>query len=135
MTASSATVLVVDDDEDVLYLLQLILQGEGYCVQAARDGHEALAVLARVDPPGLVLLDLMMPGIDGLVVLQSIRQRPELRGTRVVVMSGQTLAGAEALSRGADRVLSKPIEMDELLRVVASELAAIVVDGDRPAHS
>jgi two-component system, OmpR family, response regulator MprA len=107
------TILVVDDDPNILSVLGRGLRFEGYDVQLAADGVEALR-LARVEPPDLVVLDVMLPGMDGLEVCQRLR-----RGTSVPLLMltardavPDRIAG---LDHGADDYLIKPFDFDELL--------------------
>ena len=119
MTApAQRTVLVVDDDADTRQGLCEILEDEGYRCEMADDGSEALGLLddtpQRVD---VVLLDLMMPRMDGWTVLRRMEADPKLRRVPVVVMSA---GGARALSSlpAQQLRLAKPIDIDELLPVL-----------------
>jgi two-component system response regulator MprA len=107
------TILVVDDDPKILSVLGRGLRFEGYDVHLVADGVEALRI-ARVEPPDLVVLDVMLPGMDGLEVCQRLR-----RGTSVPILMltardavPDRIAG---LDRGADDYLIKPFDFDELL--------------------
>jgi two-component system, OmpR family, response regulator MprA len=107
------TILLVDDDPKILSVLGRGLRFEGYDVQLVADGVEALRI-ARVEPPDLVVLDVMLPGMDGLEVCQRLR-----RGTNVPILMltardavPDRIAG---LDRGADDYLIKPFDFDELL--------------------
>jgi CheY-like chemotaxis protein len=112
-------VLVVEDDRDTREIIAEILRAGGHEVRSAGNGLEALQVLERDASVGLVLLDLMMPVMDGWQFLAARRNlRPE-REVPVVVLS----ATPEAVSAvDVDRVLAKPIEMESLLAVVAEHL-------------
>src|SRR5262245_1325349 len=110
---SGARVLVVDDEPQMLRSLRLILAGHGYDVVTAASGELALEEIGR-RLPDVILLDLMMPGIDGLEVCRRVRERSEVP---VIVLSAQ---GAEpvkvqALDLGADDYLTKPFGADELM--------------------
>jgi YesN/AraC family two-component response regulator len=103
------TVLVVDDDPGILNLHTRLLQEQGqYRVLQARNGREALALLAQTRP-ALVLLDLLMPELDGFGVLEAMRSMEQTRDVPVVVLTAQTLnqADMERLNRGVAAILSK----------------------------
>ncbi len=107
-----ATVLVVDDDDDMVDTMREILADEGHVVLCAKDGHEALAV-ARDATPDLVLLDLNMPGMDGREFLAEIRAEPALAHLNVVVLSGAVDA-----SDLPCEVVSKPLRLDTLIGLI-----------------
>jgi YesN/AraC family two-component response regulator len=104
------TILVVDDDPGSLDMHTRIVQQQSpaYRVLQARDGYEALAVIRRTRPD-LVLLDLMMPRLDGFGVLEAMRERPASRGIPVIILTGQTLTEQDMarLNHGMVSVLSK----------------------------
>ncbi len=113
-------ILVVDDDPEIIGLLRRGLSYEGYTVETAADGTEALAK-ARDHEPDLVILDVMMPGIDGLEVSKRLRQAGDVpilmltaKGTVTDVVAG--------LGSGADDYLVKPFAFDELLARVKAQL-------------
>jgi two-component system response regulator AtoC len=111
---ASATVLVADDDRTIRRNLVLLLQSEGYQTREAADGDEALALI-RSDNPDAVLLDLKMPGRDGLDVLGELG--PALADLPVIVITafGGSSAAIEAMRRGAYDYLTKPFDLDEVL--------------------
>jgi two-component system response regulator MprA len=110
---SSYRLLVVDDDREIRETLRTALEDEGFTVAVAANGAEAMAKM-HDRPPRLVLLDLMMPIVDGWEVLDRMRTDPSLAEVRVCVCS----AVADVRSTGADFVLRKPFEVDALLGIV-----------------
>ncbi len=121
---ASASVLVVDDEPQVVWMLQFSLEAEGYRTFAARDGRAALEEV-RARHPNLMLLDIMMPAMDGWSVLEEMRALPPEERPRVVVVSARSSLRdrAKAVELGADAFVPKPFDVDDLLGVV-HELAA-----------
>jgi CheY-like chemotaxis protein len=107
-------VLIVDDDPDLLDVTCFVIENEGMIVETARNGEEALALLAAGRLPALVLLDLMMPVMNGWEFLAAVANDPLLKGIPVVVLT----AAEHTAIPGALEVLSKPMDLKELLRVV-----------------
>lgn len=122
-------VLIVDDEEFVRLLVGQILGRSGYEVDFAADGE---AALARIDAqrPDLVILDLMMPGLDGWAVLESMRERPDMPPVVVLTAHGNYEAFTRVVRGGVCGYLSKPFSLDELLLTVSRALAT----GAFPAH-
>ncbi len=121
--ARPATVLVVDDDLDILEATSLLLETEGYDVATARDGREALERLAEGVRPAVILLDLMMPGMNGFEFYERLRRLPGPEAhSPVIVISAAREAGRHAEELGADDVLAKPYELQDLLEKIARQL-------------
>jgi len=123
---AKATILVVDDNLDNVEILRAFLESRGYAVAEAPDGPTALAKLDEVRPD-LVLLDVMMPGMDGWQVCRTIKNHPEHGASTKVVMV--TAKGAfedkfEGLRSGADDYVVKPVDFKDLLEKVERNLAA-----------
>jgi two-component system, OmpR family, alkaline phosphatase synthesis response regulator PhoP len=116
-------VLVVDDEPDILELLEYNLVNDGYIVQTAPDGEQALKI-AKTMQPDLILLDIMMPRLDGVETCRRLREMPECRDTNIVFLTARAeeyseLAGFQA---GADDYVTKPIKP----RVLLSRLRAVL---------
>ena len=113
------SILIVDDEPQVVWMLQFSLEAEGYRTYSARDGRLALAEM-RERKPDVVLLDIMMPIMDGWSVLEEMRQMAGHR-PRVVVLSARSSMRdrAKASELGADHFMAKPFNMDDLLSLVA----------------
>jgi len=114
-----ARVLVVDDDPVILHLIRLNLELEGHEVTQAEDGAAALEQ-ARDSHPGVVVLDVMLPKIDGFEVCRRLRQDPETAAIPVVLLSARTLASDMDTGReaGADEYVTKPFDPVRLVEVV-----------------
>jgi CheY-like chemotaxis protein len=116
-----ATILVGDDDPSLRELIRAVL-GPGYRFVEAADGREVLTV-ARDVRPDLIVLDVMLPGLSGIEVLDILRADEELRETPVVVITAWSHAEVDAWTAGADRFVSKPFDPDELSNAVEELLA------------
>lgn len=118
-----ASILVVDDEPCNRELLEAILAQDGHALRLAADGPAAL-VAAREDPPDLVLLDLMMPGMGGLEVCQHLKEDPATATIPVIVVTalGQLRAKEVALTLGADDFVTKPLHPADVLARVAAML-------------
>jgi two-component system, OmpR family, KDP operon response regulator KdpE len=120
MIARPARVLIVDDEPGIRHIVRANLAARGYGVDVAADGESALEA-AALHPPDLVLLDLMLPGIDGVEVLRRLRGWTEVP---IVVLSarGEDHIKVAALDAGADDYLTKPFSVQELLARVRASL-------------
>lgn len=118
MVRNRKTILVVDDDQDIRDTLTELLVEEGYAVLSAAHGGEALAALRAEPRPDLILLDLMMPIMDGWQFRAEQRSNPALADIPVVVVSA-TGKDDKVVNLGAAQLLKKPIRLEELLEAVA----------------
>jgi DNA-binding response OmpR family regulator len=116
-------ILAVDDEPNILLSLEYILEQEGYDVHVARDGDEALEVAERIRPD-LILLDVAMPRRDGYEVCRLLKQRGDLPGVRVLMLTakGQPLERKKGLEVGADVYITKPFSADDLLEKIRAAL-------------
>lgn len=117
--SADGVVLVVDDDPDIRDSVADALDQEGFRAICAADGRDALQVLAREGPPAFVLLDLMMPAMDGAAFCARLRATPAWTSVPVVVFSAHRDAATLAAQMGADAVLSKPVRLADLMDVAA----------------
>ena len=120
MTSDRQTkVLVVDDEPQVVWVLQFSLEAEGYRTYAARDGVQALSAIIE-HQPRLMVLDIMMPTMDGWSVLEELKSLPPEERPRVVVVSALSSLRdrAKAAELGADAFVPKPFNVDDLLGVL-----------------
>jgi DNA-binding response OmpR family regulator len=116
-TRGSKRILVVDDEKDIVTLLKLQLKAHGYQVSTAYDGLQALEKVAE-DKPDLVVLDIMMPKVDGWVVCHSVKGNRSTRNTRVIILTAQAqfMAKIKGLYiMQADIYMSKPYDDKELV--------------------
>ena len=119
MTDTSTSVLVVDDEPQVAWMLRFSLEAEGYRTLSAPNGKAALEQV-REHHPHVVLLDIMMPVMDGWAFLEELREIPEHERPRVVVVSARSSLRdrAKAAELGADAFVAKPFNVDDLLVVL-----------------
>lgn len=114
-------VLVVDDGEDILEGIKIVLEDEGYSVQTLTNSMEVIEVARKVKP-SLILLDYMMPGIDGGKVAERIRKEKDLRKVPVVMFSASQELEKVGRESGVNDVLAKPFEIDALVDKVKKYL-------------
>lgn len=114
---TTGEVLIVDDDASIRTMLAFVFDDAGYRVVEAADGREALDVL-RTEPPALVILDLMMPGVDGVTVLRTRQDEALAADTRILVLTAKTETqdAVWCWELGADEYVTKPVDPDRLLR-------------------
>ena len=112
----SKTVLIADDEPNIVAAIEFLLKQRGYEVQTARDGGEALRAIERI-VPDLIVLDVMMPQTSGYEVCQAIRRRPEWRHIKVVMLSakGRDAEVNKGMAMGADVYVTKPFSTRELM--------------------
>jgi len=123
MPQNPHTILVIEDNQDMLQLLKRILEPEGYRVILGVDGACGMTLL-REAKPDLVLLDIMMPGPDGLVTLSSIREYSNVP-VIMVTAKRETETLQRAIDLGADDYVKKPFRPDELLARIRAKLRRI----------
>lgn len=119
----SASILIADDDPNILRALSFLMLREGHQVRTATDGRETLAAVAQM-PPDVLLLDLMMPHGNGYEVCQALRASPAYRDIRIVML---TARGGEAdqsrgLAAGADAYVTKPFAISDVVNCVSAVL-------------
>ncbi len=116
---SKVKVLIVDDEPSILMSLEFLMKKEGYRVFIARDGEEAFDII-KSEIPDVVLLDIMMPKVDGYQVCHFIKSTPEYAHTKVIFMSAKSKEAdmKKGLELGADMYVSKPFSTRDLLSKV-----------------
>ena len=116
-------VLIADDEQNIVISLEFLMKREGYQVEVANDGEEAVRRI-RASRPDLVLLDVMMPKKSGFEVCQEIRSDPEMAGIRILMLTakGRDTDVAKGLALGADAYMTEPFSTRELVDKVRSLL-------------
>jgi two-component system alkaline phosphatase synthesis response regulator PhoP len=117
------SVLVVDDEPNIVLSLEFLMRQAGYDVRVARDGESALKAIED-SPPALVLLDVMMPKRDGFDVCQAIRANPKWKGVRVILLTakGRDIEREKGMALGADDYITKPFSTRDVMQKVKQML-------------
>ena len=125
---SRGVAIVVEDDDQIAYLLRFILQKEGYSVKVARDGRAARQLIEQEAPPSVVTLDYMLPYVNGLELLAMMRAQPLWKEVPVLMLSAKSQETdiAHALESGATAYLVKPFKPEEL----RARVRALITDRD-----
>jgi CheY-like chemotaxis protein len=108
-------ILVVEDDDAIREVVILSLEMEGYRVHSARNGEEALELLSAIDPPCLIILDLMMPEMDGWTFVKVVKQDRAIATIPIIVTSATPQYRQIS---GVDQILTKPVDLEGLIRLV-----------------
>jgi DNA-binding response OmpR family regulator len=121
----AASILVVDDDPEIVSMLSTRLSARGYKVSTASDGHRAIE-LAKRERPDIVLLDVMMPGKSGWEVARALKQDPVTQVIKIVMVTaiGEQVNEITSPLYGADAHIDKPFEFEKLERVIAGLVGA-----------
>ncbi len=122
--AEQASILLVEDDEVTAYMLEYLLQREGYAVTVAHDGQQALDIINTHAPFTIALLDIMIPFVSGFELIGHIRDKQGWRDTAIIMVSGKSQEKdiVKALDAGADDYIVKPFQPGELLARVRKAL-------------
>jgi DNA-binding response OmpR family regulator len=117
------SVLLVDDEPNIVLSLEFLMRQAGYAVRVARDGEAALKAIES-EPPELVLLDVMMPKRDGFDVCQTIRANPAWKNMRIVLLTakGRDIEREKGMALGADDYITKPFSTREVVQKVKQML-------------
>jgi CheY-like chemotaxis protein len=117
-------ILVVDDDAQMRSMLQQVLESEAYIVDTASDGRIALdKILHRPEMPDVILLDMTMPGMNGLQLIEALRQRKEACVETIIAYSGNMDALEQARGLGIGRCLAKPFDLETFLELLSTRVA------------
>ncbi len=117
------TVLIVDDNAANLKLARIVLADAGYEVRTANDAEEVIALLKSWQPR-VILMDLQLPGIDGLTLTRQLKADPAYAGIKIIALTAYAMKGDEEKARaaGCDDYVTKPIDTDALPKLVARHL-------------
>jgi len=126
------TILIADDEPYLIRSLSYVLQREGYHVESAVDGQEAMSKIETLRPD-LVFLDLMLPRLDGFQICRRIKERPDLRSIYVIILTakGQQEDRQKGFQAGADAFMTKPFSPKEII----DKLRQILGSSDRPSDA
>lgn len=111
------SILVVDDDPDILEALKMMLEDQGYIVKTANNGN-ILQFLDATQLPSVIILDVLLSGMDGREIAEKLRKKDETREIPIVMISANPSAATDCVKRGANAFLAKPFEIDDLLQVI-----------------
>jgi len=116
-------ILIIDDEPQIVRALELLMQREGFDVRSASDGVEALSAIEDV-APDLILLDLMMPRMDGFELCQKIRSNPAWKNMIIVILTakGRDIEREKGMALGADHYVTKPFSTREVVQLIKSVL-------------
>lgn len=121
MSVAAKTILIVDDDPDIVLVLRAMLEDAGYVAVATDTAGDLMGMLKR-KTPDLILLDMLLSGHDGREIVAQLKARPDTGHIPILMLSAHPTAEREARAAGADDFLAKPFEMDVLLAKVARHL-------------
>lgn len=118
------TILIIDDDARNIFALKLVLQSKGYSCITATQAEEGIRLLKENNSIAIVLMDMMMPGIDGYQALSLIKNDADIGHIPIVAVTAQAMKGdkEKCLQAGAQAYVSKPINVDELIVVISQYL-------------
>jgi DNA-binding response OmpR family regulator len=119
----SQKILIVDDEPNIVIPLQFLMEQNGYNTLVAQSGEEALESISK-EKPDLILLDIMLPGIDGFEVCEIVRLNPEWRNTKIIFLTakGRDVDIAKGMILGADEYITKPFSNQQIIDAVTKLL-------------
>ena len=122
---STKHILIIEDDKDILEVLKDLLESEGYQVSTAENGQEAMDLLEKIPSlPGLILVDLMMPIMDGFQFREKQKNHPRVKNIPVVVMSADGHIEQKRERIGVKVFLKKPLDLDVVLNAISTQYQA-----------
>lgn len=126
----SRTILIVEDEQDASTLLKAVLEREGYLVVRAADGRQAICLIETMLPPALILLDVILPYVNGFELLTALRLNPDWKHVPVIMVSADSCAAdiERALAQGATDYVVKTTGIEELVHKVNRALSPTMVE-------
>jgi DNA-binding response OmpR family regulator len=123
-SAEAAKILIVDDEPNIVLAIEFLLQRQGYRTEKAYDGLQALEMVADFQPD-IVILDVMMPGLNGFELGQKIRQMPRLENTKIIFLTAKGTQRDKQMGyeNGAEAYIIKPFDNEELVTTVHEMMA------------
>jgi two-component system cell cycle response regulator DivK len=120
MDNNNKTILIIDDDSRNIFALSLVLRTKGYECLSATDARKGIEILKNNNGIGIVLLDMMMPDMDGYEAIANIRKEPALQQLPIVAVTAQAMPGdrEKCIEAGADAYISKPVNVDAMLEIL-----------------
>jgi len=124
MSSPAKTILIIDDDARNIFALSAVLKAKGFTTIPALTAKEGLTILKQNNDVGIVLLDMMMPEMDGYEAVGVIRNNEKLSRLPVIAVTAQAMVGdrEKTLQAGATAYIAKPVDVDELLKLLAKYL-------------
>ena len=121
---SPQRILIIDDDNRNIFALSAILQARGFVTVAAANMVEAFSILETGDPVGIILMDMMMPGMDGYEATTLLKKDPRFSSLPIIAVTAQAMKGdrEKCLAAGADYYISKPVDFDSLMNILKTRL-------------
>jgi len=116
----TATILIIDDDQRNIFALTAVLRSRGFTVQSASSAREGLHLLEQNQGIKVVLMDIMMPEMDGYEAIIAIRRNERFKGIKLIAVTAQAMVGdrEKCLAAGADAYISKPVDIDRLMEIL-----------------
>lgn len=124
MSLPQTTILIIDDDSRNIFALSAVLRSKGFQTISAPGMKEAYALLEEDQKAGIILLDMMMPDIDGYQALAQLKSNPTWAQIPVIAVTAQAMAGdrERCLAAGADGYVSKPVNVDQLMNILEEHI-------------
>lgn len=121
MAATAPHILIIDDNEDILYMIKVMLEMNGYKVNAKQDVVELESILIELSPD-LILMDMLLSGADGREICKTLKANKKFSHIPVIMISAHPSARKECMENGADYFIEKPFDMNDLLATVKAAL-------------